>query len=261
MPSMKWNNQSFLSLSLERNHFQSFQPLNLNLEHILNEQTPSSIQSPSQNAELCDLFFSAFQIGRPSGGIFSSNHRMASSARSSGTIFCKKDQVLAFHLANVVLHIHKNFNDELGKWLILLSNETKQWDTMTIFVALVQMSEIGADLLPVNSCKFNMEPEQTALTKGKKRHLQDPSQIYLVAVSLKWFHLWDYWACNSHAPKCDPIGQEMGGPCNEWYSNWWIRNQTKVRQTVSSKCAGCFFDLCFFSLCLPRLWFLCAAPF
>lgn len=52
------------------------------------------------------------------------------------------------------------------------------------------MSEIGVDLLPVNSCKFNFEPEQTALKEQKGTSSpRSISNLRCVAVSLKWFHL------------------------------------------------------------------------
>lgn len=93
-------------------------------------------------------------------------------------------------------------------------NETMTYNDHFI-VALVQMSEIGVDFLPVNSCIFNMEPEQTALKEQKGTSSpRSISNLRCVAVSLNWSHLWEYfWACNSHAPKCDPIGRQ-----NTWRS-------------------------------------------
>lgn len=63
-------------------------------------------------------------------------------------------------------------------------NETMTYNDHFI-VALVQMSEIGVDLLPVNSCIFNMEPEQTALKEQKGTSSpRSISNLRCVAVSL-----------------------------------------------------------------------------
>ena len=67
------------------------------------------------------------QMGKPSGGIFSSSHCIASIIRSSGTIRCRKDQVFAFHLAPWISRLFLDWGYRTWQWNTIWVSENRRY--------------------------------------------------------------------------------------------------------------------------------------
>ena len=75
--------------------------------------------SSPETAPLLVCPFVQDQMGKPSGGMLKSSHRIASRIRSSGTIRCRKDQVFEFHLATSLgpLGLGMEWNMAKPRWI------------------------------------------------------------------------------------------------------------------------------------------------